>query len=133
MLPIVRGVGNQGYSSYGYRQNATATYRFGTSTLIDNAGTVNDYQMFTGDPMQQLDADMATVCSKIKNNNVLLYVTSFGTTISDTTKARLQNCATTPKNAGEKYYTHADGGPQLSTFFRGVGRDVLNKMVYISK
>ncbi len=52
------------YSSYGRGGEALANNRFGTTS----ASSI----------MTQLDTDMFAVCSKIKAQNVELYVTSFG-------------------------------------------------------
>jgi Flp pilus assembly protein TadG len=77
----------------------------------------------------ELDTNMLTVCQKIKDQNIELYVTSFGSSgISNTSKTRLQTCATTPD-----HYTHATTTADLVTFFDHVGANVLNKMIYVSK
>ena len=68
------------------------------------------------------------MCSKIKATNTELYVTSFGTGVSATTKARLQSCATDPS-----HYSNATTNAHLAAFFNHIGENVLNKSIYVSK
>ncbi len=108
------GYNNTTYSAYGFAGETLATNRFGTTT--------------TSNIMTTLDNDMLTVCTKIKAQGIDLYVTSFGTGVSTTTRARLQSCS-----SGSGYYTHAAATSDLVAFFDHVGKDVLNKSIYVSK
>jgi hypothetical protein len=78
--------------------------------------------------MTELDNALLDVCDKIKANNVELYVTSFGNGVSDTTRARLQACATDADN-----YQHASSSADLQAFFNHIGEETLNKAIYVSK
>ena len=108
------GYNNTVYSSYGRGGEAIANNRFGTTS----ASSI----------MTQLDTDMLAVCSKIKAQNVELYVTSFGNGVSATTRARLQACATDADN-----YQHATSSADLQAFFNHIGEETLNKSIYVSK
>ncbi len=102
------------YSSYGRSGETLATNRFGTTT--------------SSSIMTTLDNELLSVCSKIKAQNIALYVTSFGTGVSATTKARLQSCATKPEN-----YQNNTSSADLQAFFNHIGEEVLNKSIYVSK
>ena len=103
------------YSAYGRGKETPLTYnRFGTTT--DSA------------IMGVLDNAMLEVCAKIKAQGIQLYVTSFGTGVSTTTRTRLQTCATDPA-----HYQHNTSSAELAAFFNHIGEDVLNKSIYVSK
>ena len=102
------------YSAYGRGTETLATNRFGSTS--------------SSNKMTELDNAMLEVCSKIKAQNIELYVTSFGTGVSATTKARLQACATDADN-----YQHNTSSAELAAFFNHIGQDVLNKSIYVSK
>jgi hypothetical protein len=102
------------YSSYGRGREILATNRFGSTSDANK--------------MTELDNQMLAVCSKIKAQNISLYVTSFGTGVSATTKARLQSCATKPEN-----YANSVSNADLQAFFNHIGEDVINKSIYVSK
>jgi Flp pilus assembly protein TadG len=121
---VTKAVNGMVYSSYGRGLEAVATSnRFPTTNLTTK--------------MAELDTELIAACTKVKSDkgtsdvtddNVLLYVTSFGTGVSSTTQTRLQQCATAPS-----YYQHSTTGADLSAFFDHVGQDVLNKMIFASK
>ena len=102
------------YSSYGRGTETLAVNRFGSTS--------------TSTKMTELDNAMLAVCSQIKAQGTKLYVTSFGTGVSSTTKARLTSCATDPT-----YYQHNTSSADLQAFFNHIGEDVLNKSIYVSK
>ena len=102
------------YSSYGRGMETLAINRFGSTS--------------SSNKMTELDNQMLNVCSKIKALGVKLYVTSFGTGVSTTTRTRLQSCATDPT-----YYQHNTSSADLAAFFNHIGEDVLNKSIYVSK
>jgi hypothetical protein len=108
------GFNNTIYSAYGVAGEVIDTNRFGTRT--------------TSAIMTALDNDMLAACTRIKEAGIELYVTSFGSGVSTTTRARLQSCS-----SGAGYYTHAAATSDLVTFFDHIGQDVLNKMIYVSK
>jgi hypothetical protein len=102
------------YSAYGRGTEILATNRFG-STSSSTKET-------------ELDNAMAAACTKIKAQGIELYVTSFGSGVSASTKARLQACATDADN-----YQHNTSSADLAAFFNHIGQDVLNKSIYVSK
>jgi hypothetical protein len=110
--------------SYGYNGTIYSSYGRGRETLATNRfGSTSD-----ANKMTELDNQMLAVCSKIKAQNISLYVTSFGTGVSATTKARLQSCATKPEN-----YANSVSNADLQAFFNHIGEDVINKSIYVSK
>ena len=102
------------YSAYGRGTETLATNRFG-STSSSNKET-------------ELDTAMTTACNKVKAAGIELYVTSFGSGVSSSTKAKLQACATDADN-----YQHNTSSADLAAFFNHIGQDVLNKSIYVSK
>jgi Flp pilus assembly protein TadG len=112
--PVTRKVGSISYSAYGYPQATGGNNRFAFADVDQAETSLND--------------DLLNVCSKVKANNVALYVTSFGSGVGAPTQTLLSSCATAPS-----YYKHSSDGIGLSAFFDQVGQDVLNKMVFISK
>ncbi len=108
------GYNNTTYSAYGFAGETGPYNRFGTTS--------------SSAVMTELDNQMLNVCQKIKDQNIELYVTSFGTGVSTATKNRLKTCATDPN-----HYAHSTTPGDLVSFFDHVGADVLNKMIYVSK
>ena len=102
------------YSAYGRGTETLANNRFG-STSSSNKET-------------ELDNAMTAACNKVKAEGIELYVTSFGTGVSASTKAKLQACATDADN-----YQHNTSSADLAAFFNHIGQDVLNKSIYVSK
>jgi len=102
------------YSAYGFGSEATANNRFGTtsSSLQDDA----------------LDTYTDNLCEKIKDEEITLYVASFGDDISTASKNMLKDCATSPD-----HYKHASSSADLQAFFDHIGEDVINKSIYVSK
>lgn len=99
-------------------------YGRGKETLADNRfGTTNSSEV-----MGKLDDAMAEACTKAKAEGIELYVTSFGSGVSSSTRAKLQACATDADN-----YQHASSSADLAAFFNHIGQDVLNKSIYVSK
>ena len=102
------------YSAYGRGTETLATNRFG-STSSSNKET-------------ELDTAMTTACNKVKAAGIELYVTSFGSGVSTSTKNKLKACATDADN-----YQHNTSSADLAAFFNHIGQDVLNKSIYVSK
>jgi hypothetical protein len=99
-------------------------YGRGKETLADNRfGTTSDSSIMTA-----LDTAMSQACAKAKAEGIELYVTSFGSGVSSSTRAKLQACATDADN-----YQHASSSADLAAFFNHIGQDVLNKSIYVSK
>ncbi len=125
MVLMTDGDNDVGPGSYGYNNTTYTAYGFGSEALANNryGSTASDSTMDTA-----IDNTMLSICAKIKAQNITLYVASFGSGVSTTTRTRLQNCATT----GVGYYQHAATSADLSSFFDHIGEDVINKSVYIS-
>ena len=125
MVLMTDGDNDVGPGGYGYNNTTYTAYGFGSEAL-----TTNRYgsQSTTSAMETVIDTTMNTICSKIKDQNVTLYVASFGSGVSAATRTRLQNCATT----GVGYYQHAATSSDLTAFFDHIGEDVINKSVYVS-
>jgi Flp pilus assembly protein TadG len=125
MVLMTDGDNDLGAGSYGYNGTIYSSYGRGRASpaSTNRFGTTSD-----GAIMNALDTSMLNLCSKIKAKNIELFVASFGDGLSDTTKARLQSCASKPED-----YTHATTNTQLQVFFDHIGQDVLNKSIYVSK
>lgn len=107
-----------------FNGTVNSAYGRGKETLANNRfGSTSD-----SNKMTELDNAMLEVCSKVKAQNIELYVTSFGSGVSTATRTRLQACATDADN-----YQHASSSADLSAFFNHIGQDVLNKAIYVSK
>ncbi len=102
------------YTAYGRGKEPLANNRFGTTS--------------DSSVMTKLDEAMSEACTHAKDEGIELYVTSFGSGVSSSTRAKLQACATDADN-----YQHATSSADLSAFFNHIGQDVLNKAIYVSK
>ena len=102
------------YSAYGRGKETLATNRFGSTS--------------SSSMMTELDNAMLLSAPRSRPKASELYVTSFGSGVSSTTRARLQACATDADN-----YQHATSSADLAAFFNHIGEDVLNKSIYVSK
>jgi Flp pilus assembly protein TadG len=125
---IYTQVADISYSANGYPGVGGALNRFAFTNVYQAEESLND--------------DVLSVCERIKSDkntldtkddNVTLYVTSFGSGVSPDTQNLLRDCATTPAPGQPAYYQHSVTGADLSAFFDHVGQDVLNKMVFVSK
>ena len=124
MVLMTDGDNDLGAGNYGFNGTIYSSYGRGRENLPDNRfGTTVDSNIMTA-----LDNGMLNVCTSIKSKNIELYVTSFGTGVSATTKSRLQSCATKPAN-----YANSTTATDLQVFFDHIGQDVINKSVYVSK
>jgi Flp pilus assembly protein TadG len=102
------------YTSYGRGKEVLADNRFGTTS--------------DSSVMGKLDDAMTAACTQAKAEGIEIYVTSFGSGVSNATKAKLTACATDADN-----YQHATSSADLAAFFNHIGQDVLNKAIYVSK
>jgi Flp pilus assembly protein TadG len=123
MILMTDGDNDLGAGSYGYNNTTYSAYGFGGDLTANNRfGTTN-----SGAIMTELDNQMLSVCQKIKDQDIELYVTSFGTGVSTTTQNRLKACAT-----DASHYANSTTPGDLVSFFDHVGQNVLNKMIYVS-
>jgi Flp pilus assembly protein TadG len=110
--------------SYGYNNTSYSAYGRGGETLATNRfGTTNTANIETA-----LDDQMLALCAKIKAEDIELYVSSFGTTISTATQNKLKSCAT-----DAAHYKHAAASSDLVTFFDGIAANSIHKQVYLAK
>ena len=124
MILMTDGDNDLSAGSYGYNNTIYSAYGFGGENLANNRfGTTSAAAIMT-----ELDNQMLNVCQKVKDAGIELYVTSFGTGVSNITKARLQACAT-----DASHYANSTTPGDLVSFFDHVGQNVLNKMIYVSK
>jgi Flp pilus assembly protein TadG len=124
MVLMTDGDNDLGAGSYGFNNTTYSAYGFGGETMATNRfGTTTASAIMTG-----LDNDMLAACARVKAAGIELYVTSFGSGVSATTKARLQSCS-----SGAGFYTHAAATSDLVAFFDHIGKDVLSKSIYVSK
>ena len=124
MILMTDGDNDLGAGSYGYNNTTYSAYGFGGETSANNRfGTTSASAIMT-----ELDNQMLKVCQKIKDQDIELYVTSFGSGVSTTTRDRLKACAT-----DASHYAHSTTPGDLVSFFDHVGENVLNKMIYVAK
>ncbi len=71
----------------------------------------------------QLDARLSTVCTNMKNNNIVVYTISFGT-VSTSSATMLRNCATQAD-----YYFPSPDNTTLANAFKTIGDSLSNLRV----
>jgi hypothetical protein len=100
------------YNSYGFSNTPTTgtlnLNRYRTTTQNNVPTVVNNYT--------------SAMCTQLKANNTTIYAVGFRVD-----NPILRNCATSAA-----HYKFATSTAELVTYFDGIGRDVLNKMVYVS-
>lgn len=82
--------------------------RYGTTNANNAPTAINNYT--------------SQMCTQLKQSGVTIYAVGFRLD-----NPVLKNCATSPA-----HYKFATSTAELVTYFDGIGRDVLNKMVYVS-
>lgn len=96
------------YSAYGRGTEALIHNRFGSTSMSNKVA--------------ELDSAMTAACKKVKSAGIELYVTSFGSSMSDSTRSKLKACAT-----DEDHYVHSASHPDLANFFNQIGQELLKK------
>jgi Flp pilus assembly protein TadG len=112
------------YSSYGYSNIAVdANNRYGVITTTTNS---------TADAVLDgvIDGNLTTLCNNVKAEGVELYVTGFGTSMSQATRDILKTCATSPSST---HYADAADNAALLKFFKQIGDNINNNLLYVSK
>jgi hypothetical protein len=101
------------YNSYGGVTTPTSgtlnLNRYRTTNINNVPNVVNTYT--------------SQMCEQMKAQNTTIYAVGFRVD-----NPILRNCATSPA-----HYKFATSTAELVTYFDGIGRDVVNKMVYVSK
>ncbi len=104
------------YSGWGYGNEPLALNRFGVAS-----STFSTLQAI-------MDQALLDTCTAIKGNDVELYVTSFGSGISQATRDRLTACA-----SDSAHYYHSNAPADLVAFFDHIATETVNKMIFVSK
>lgn len=73
------------------------------------------------DARDDLDDRFDRICANIKNDSVIIYSITFGTTPDDDVKTAFENCATNPS-----FYFHAPTAASLESAFETIGRQLSN-------
>jgi Flp pilus assembly protein TadG len=108
-----------GYYAYGYGNIPVgANNRYG----------VNTTDAATADAV--LDTNLTTICTNIKATGVELYVTGFGTSMTQSTRDILKNCASLPTSS---HYTDATNNTTLLSFFTQIGNNINENALYVSQ
>jgi Flp pilus assembly protein TadG len=107
------------YSSYGYPNMATGpNNRFGTSTT--SATTANAL----------IDSNLTALCNNVKAQGIELYVTGFGTSMTQATRNILRSCASAPASS---HYSDAADNATLLSFFTQIGNNINENALYVSQ
>ena len=69
----------------------------------------------------ELDIRFATICQNIKNDGIIIYGITFGSTPDAATKSAFESCATKPA-----FYFHAPSNGELQDVFDTIGRQLSN-------
>lgn len=69
----------------------------------------------------ELDDRFANICQNIKDDDIIIYGITFGSTPDTATKTAFENCASNPA-----YYFHAPSNDELQTVFDAIGRQLSN-------
>ena len=69
----------------------------------------------------ELDSRFATICQNIKNDGIIIYGITFGSTPDTATKSAFEACATKPA-----FYFHAPSNGELQNVFDTIGRQLSN-------
>ncbi len=73
------------------------------------------------DARDELDARFDTICQNIKDDDIIIYGITFGSTPDTATKTAFENCASNPS-----YYFHAPSNDELQAVFDAIGRQLSN-------
>jgi hypothetical protein len=92
------------YTGYGY----TSDLRLGATANVTDA-------------IDELNARLATVCTKIKTKGITIFTITFGDGVSVTIENIMRDCASSPSN-----YYDAPSGAQLQTAFQAIGAKLTN-------
>jgi len=69
----------------------------------------------------ELDSRFANICQNIKNDDIIIYGITFGSTPDTATRAAFESCATKPA-----FYFHAPSNGELQDVFDTIGRQLSN-------
>jgi len=73
------------------------------------------------DAREELDDRFDDICSNIKDDDIIIYAITFGSTPDNDTKTAFEACATDPA-----YYFHAPSNDELEEVFEAIGRQLSN-------
>jgi hypothetical protein len=69
----------------------------------------------------ELDTRFDTICQNIKDDNIIIYGITFGSTPDTATRTAFENCASNPA-----FYFHAPSNDELQNVFDAIGRQLSN-------
>lgn len=85
-------------------------------------GTINDFGFSSiYDARDELDDRFAETCTNIKDDDIIIYGITFGSSPDNDTKTIFENCASDPA-----YYFHAPSNSELEEVFETIGRQLSN-------
>jgi Flp pilus assembly protein TadG len=85
-------------------------------------GTIDDWGFDSiYDARDELDDRFADICNNIKDDDIIIYGITFGSTPDTATKDAFETCATDPA-----YYFHAPSNSELEEVFEAIGRQLSN-------
>lgn len=80
------------------------------------------YAPSSADTDNIVDARLVALCTAIRNQNITLWVVSYGNGVNTTTETRLQNCASSPNtpNAANSHFFTSSSTSNLMTAFKQI-------------
>ncbi len=94
---------------------------FGRSDYTAYGKIVDMGHTSIGDARDDLDDRFDRICANIKNDSVIIYSITFGSTPDSGVRTAFQNCATNPS-----FYFHAPTAASLESAFETIGRQLSN-------
>jgi hypothetical protein len=73
------------------------------------------------DAREELDDRFDDICSNIKDDDIIIYALTFGSSPDNDTKTAFEACATDPA-----FYFHAPSNDELEEVFEAIGRQLSN-------
>jgi hypothetical protein len=114
----------ENFAGSGFTDTGTAYNSFGASTTpTTGSPSLNRYKTTNiSNVPTTMNGYTSEMCTEAKSKGITIYAVGFRLD-----NPVLRNCATS-----SAHYKFASSQSELVTYFDGIGRDVLNKMVYIS-
>ncbi len=84
-------------------------------------GRANDFAGSNANALAEINSRFATLCNRMKDQGIIIYSITFGSTPNATTQALYRGCAT-----NSSFYFHAPSGSDLDDAFDTIGRQLSN-------
>lgn len=84
-------------------------------------GRANDFAGSKSSALAEINARFGRICQSMKDNGILIYSITFGSTPNTTTRALYEQCA-----SNTSFYFHAPTGADLDDAFDSIGRQLSN-------